>query len=94
MLQTINFLFKLEKFLNAIEDGRIFSATFKKKDGTIRIINCRLKVKKGITGKGLKFSPSSKALIVVYDMHKLDYRMINLNTLIEAQVNGQIYKFI
>ena len=84
----------LQKFLNAIEDGRIFSATFQKKDGTIRIINCRLKVKKGITGKGLKFSPSEKSLIVVYDMHKQDYRMINLKTLLLAQVNGQIYKFI
>ena len=84
----------LQKFLKAIEDGRIFSATFEKKDGSIRIINCRLKVQKGITGKGLKFSPTEKSLIVVYDMHKQDYRMINLNTLIEAQVNGQIYKFI
>jgi hypothetical protein len=83
----------MNKFLEATNDGRIFSATFVKKDGTIRTMNCRRKVTKGVTGKGLAFKPSDKGLIVVYDMHKDGFRMINLNTLIEAQVNGQIFKF-
>ena len=51
---------KLEKFLQATNDGKIFSATFVKKDGTIRTINCRRNVQKGVTGAGLKFSPASK----------------------------------
>jgi len=83
----------MNKFLEATNDGRIFSATFVKKDGTIRTINCRRKVTKGVTGKGLAFKPSDKGLMVVFDMVNDGFRMINLNTLIEAKVNGQIFKF-
>lgn len=83
----------MNKFLKATNDGRIFSATFVKKDGTIRTINCRRKVTKGVTGKGLAFKPSDKGLMVVFDMANDGFRMINLNTLIEAKVNGQIFKF-
>lgn len=92
--QLINNEMKLEKFLEATNDGKIFSATFIKKDGTIRTINCRRNVQKGVTGAGLKFSPAAKGLLVVFDMHANDFRMINLNSLIEAQVNGQIFKFL
>lgn len=83
----------MNKFLKATNDGRIFSATFVKKDGTIRTMNCRRKVTKGVTGKGLAFKPSDKGLMVVFDMANDGFRMINLNTLIEAKVNGQIFKF-
>jgi len=44
--QLINNEMKLEKFLEATNDGKIFSATFIKKDGTIRTINCRRNVQK------------------------------------------------
>lgn len=83
-----------ETFLEIIETGCIFSATFVKKDGEVRTMNCRRKVTKGVTGKGMKFKPSDKNLLVVYDMHKQGFRMINLETLIEAKVNGLTYKFI
>jgi len=83
-----------QKFLEATNDGRIFSATFVKKDGSIRTMNCRRKVTKGVTGKGLAFAPSERGLMVVFDMANDGFRMINLNTLIEAKVNGVIYKFI
>lgn len=83
----------MNKFLEATNDGRIFSATFVKKNGEIRSMNCRRKVTKGVTGKGMAFKPSDKGLMVVFDMSKDDFRMINLNTLIEAKVNGQIFKF-
>jgi hypothetical protein len=68
--------------MEAIKNGKIFSVTFVKKDGSIRKMTARLGVKKGIKGVGLKFNPSDHNLMVVYDMHKRAYRMVNLSTII------------
>ena len=85
---------RVETFLDATEGGKIFSATFEKKDGTIRTINCRRDVKKGVKGVGMSFDPMSKGLLVVYDMHRKGFRTINLDKLIEAKVNGKTIKFL
>lgn len=37
-------------------------------------------------GVGLSFNPSDHGLIVVYDIHKRAYRMINLNTIVLTNV--------
>jgi hypothetical protein len=63
-------------------NGRIFSVTFVKKDGSVRKMTARLGVKKDLKGVGLKFNPSERSLVVVFDMHKRAYRMINLQTII------------
>jgi hypothetical protein len=72
-----------EKILQ--KGGRIFSVTFIKKDGTVRRMAARLGVRKGVKGVGLKFDPSERGLMVVFDMHKREFRMINLNTIIELR---------
>ena len=72
-----------EKILQ--KGGRIFSVTFIKKDGTVRRMAARLGVRKGVKGVGLKFDPSERGLMVVFDMHKREFRMINLNTIIELK---------
>lgn len=64
-------------------NGKIFSVTFVKKDGTLRKMTARLGVKKDIKGVGLSFDPAAKQLVVVFDMHKKAYRMINLQTIKE-----------
>jgi hypothetical protein len=63
-------------------NGKFFSVSFIKKDGTTRKMTARLGVKKNIKGVGLKFNPSEKNLIVVFDVHKKAYRMINLLTIL------------
>lgn len=63
-------------------NGKFFSVSFIKKDGTTRKMTARLGVKKNIKGVGLKFNPSEKNLIVVFDVHKKAYRMINLSTIL------------
>jgi hypothetical protein len=63
-------------------NGRFFSVSFIKKDGTTRKMTARLGVKKNIKGVGLKFNPTEKNLIVVFDVHKKAYRMINLLTIL------------
>lgn len=62
-------------------NGKFFSVSFIKKDGTTRKMTARLGVKKNLKGVGLKFDPSENNLIVVFDVHKKAYRMINLLTI-------------
>lgn len=73
-------------------NGHIFKATFRKKDGKFRRMICRLGVKKFLKGIGLKFNPENKGLIVVFDMQKNNYRMINLNTLLYLTIDEIDYK--
>ena len=73
-------------------NGKIFSAVFRKKDGTKRKMNCRRGVAKYVKGVGLKFKPEERNLIGVFDMHKKAYRFINATTLEEIKVMGITYK--
>jgi len=62
-------------------NGKFFSVSFIKKDGTERRMTARLGVKKDIKGVGMKYDPLERNLIVVFDIHKKAYRMINLSTI-------------
>lgn len=73
---------KLARMIRATK-GKVFTATFTKKDGTVRRMNARLGVRKNVKGVGLKFKPADKGLITVFDMQKDEHRMINLATLQE-----------
>ncbi len=72
-------------------NGVIFGVKFIKKNGTERIMSCRLGVHKYITGTGLSYNPLLKGLIGVFDMNS-SYRMVNLRTLQEVSFNGIRYK--
>lgn len=74
--------------------GRIFSVTFTKKDGTERRMVCRTGVQKGVKGVGLKFDPNSKNLMVVFDMQKKAFRMINLSTLLSFKFNKKTFHIL
>jgi len=71
--------------------GRIFFCTFIKKDGTLRRMTARVGVSKGVNGKGLKFDPAERGLVVVYDMDKRAFRMINTGTLRRVHIAGKQY---
>ena len=71
--------------------GRIFTVEHIKKDGTLRKTNCRLDVKKYVNGKGLKYNPSKKGLVPVYDMQVKGYRMVNLKTITKLNIYGVRY---
>ncbi len=71
--------------------SQIFNVEFIKKDGTHRLMNARLEVKKGVKGVGLNFDPSQHNLIPVFDMRKKAYRMINCNNLVSLSANKQKY---
>jgi len=70
--------------------GRIFSATFTKKDGTKRSGAFRLGVRKYVNGIGMSYNPSEKDLIVAFDMNKRGYRMLPLDDrIVSVKVNGK-----
>ncbi len=71
--------------------GKVFGVQFiKRSTGEVRNMSARTGVTKYVTGEGLKFSPSKKNLIAVFDMNKQGYRMINLEGLTSLRINGNV----
>ena len=83
---------EIEATIRRLAGTTVFSAEFVKKDGTLRHITCRLQVKKGVTGKGMAYSPAEKKLLTVFDMEKDGFRMIALDTIKKITIRGQEYK--
>jgi len=71
----------IEKILNS--KGKIFTVTFTKKDGTTRVMNCRLGVTKHLKGGESTLNPNE--YITVYDMQNKGYRAINRQTIIDVK---------
>jgi hypothetical protein len=78
----------LVEFKEMVNDGKIFSVVFTKKDGTIRKMVARLGVRKHLKGGELKYDASARNLLPVFDMEKEEYRMINVSTIQEIKVGG------
>lgn len=72
-------------------NGRIFTAVFTKKDGSKRVMNCRLDVSKGVNGNGLKYDPLTKGLLPVFEMKSKGFRMLNLETVESLQIAKEFY---
>ena len=72
--------------------GKFFTVTFIKKDGTKRVMNCRLGVKAYLRGGELPYNPESKNLIPVYDIGAKGYRMINVNTITDIKIGNKEFK--
>lgn len=89
MSNTITRQEAVEKIRTAKGSGKIFTVRFyKRTTGEFRVMNCRGRVLKGLTGGELKFDPESKGLITVFDMQACQYRMINCDTIQEVTVGG------
>tara|TARA_R100000951_G_scaffold101420_1_gene92949 strand:- start:28436 stop:28693 length:258 start_codon:yes stop_codon:yes gene_type:complete len=83
----------LQEIVKMVNKGQIFSAKFVKKNGEVRDMVCRLGVKKHLKGGELAFDAKAMNLLPVFDMQKEAYRMINISTLIQLKINGQVIKF-
>ena len=85
-----------------LKNGTIYSVSFVKKDGSIRLMNSIVGTRKGVTGEGLKFDAKERGLMPVYDVqlrlqgteeHKC-WRMVNLNTIFEVHINKETFSVI
>jgi hypothetical protein len=88
-MQTINKT--TAKKLIKESKGKIFSATFTKKDGSHRLMNARLKKYISKTGRKAPYKAENYDLIPIYDMKAEGWRSLNLNTLITLSINKQKY---
>ena len=75
--------------LHKLVGSKIFSAKFTKKDGSDRVINCMLGVKKHL--RGGERTTKKEEFMIVFDTIKKQYRNINLKTLDWIKFNGQLY---
>jgi hypothetical protein len=71
-------------------NGKFFTVNFVKKNGNNRHMVARLGVKKYLKG-GENPAKNQDNLIVVFDIQKGAYRMINLDTLISFKCGKKIY---
>jgi hypothetical protein len=83
---------KLQTLRNLIasSQGRFFTATFIRKDGTVRVMNARLGVRSSSGSQPT--TAGFEHYLTVYDVKKNGYRTINLNTVSEVKVNGVTFK--
>lgn len=80
----------LLRALAQAQDGRVFTVTFTKKDGTLRTLNGRLGVTKHLKG-GENTVQHLPQYLTVYDMQKQDYRNVNLDTVLSLKCAGVEY---
>jgi hypothetical protein len=71
----------IDRILNS--NGKIFTVEFTKKDGTIRVMNCRLGVTKYL--KGGSSTLDANKFITVYDMQSKGYRAINKQSILTVR---------
>jgi hypothetical protein len=73
--------------------GKFFTVSFvKRSDNSYRTMNCRLGVKRNLSGK--KNKRRNVGLITVYELGKKDYRNVNVSGLRELKINGKDYKIV
>lgn len=90
LAQTIK---KAEIIREFVGKNKIFTATFIKKDGSTRVMNCQLGVKKHLKGGTQAYNPIERNLLTVFDMQKGEYRMINISTLLQLKAHGDVINF-
>ena len=79
------------EFLRSETEGRIFSAYFRKADGTMRTLVGRRSVKRHLAGGSLPYDAEARNLLPVFDMQAGDYRMVNLATLVSFNIGGETF---
>jgi hypothetical protein len=76
--------------LNKLNDGRIFSVTFIKADGSTRKMLARTGVCKNLKNNP-RYNPANYNLLVVWSMRDNAYRSINIDRIQEVKANGVLY---
>ena len=71
----------VDRILNS--NGKIMTVKFIKKDGSLRIMNCRLGVTKHLKGGTSTLNPDK--FITVYDLKSEGYRAIDKETILDVK---------
>ncbi len=82
---------------------QMFTATFIKKDNSIRVMTAMVGVKAGVSGKGLRWNPEERGMLVVHECLNENLkdapaedkkRIINIMTLLSLKIKGEEYQVV
>lgn len=84
------------EFLWSETGGRIFSAFFQKKDGSMREMTCRRGVARHLAGGSLPYDPKPRLLLPVFEMGTdregaANYRSVNVGSLVSFNIGGETF---
>lgn len=83
---------QVESLIDEQTQGRIFSVTFEKKDGSLRQMVCRKGVRVGVKGTGAGWGAGAlKPLRTVFDMKKAAFRTIPTDRVVSVKVRGVLH---
>lgn len=71
--------------------GKMLTVAYRKKDGSLRILNTITGVRKDITGAGLRYDPDKYGYIILYDLKAKGYRTVNINTIGDVRMDKQVF---
>ena len=89
--------------ISNLANGTIYSVSFIRKDGTVRLMNSIKGTSKGLKGVGAKYDAKSKGLLPVYDLQlakqnpdtpEKAWRTVNVQTIFEVSVNKEKFEVI
>ena len=86
-MKNFNPIYNIQKSVG----NKIFNVTFVKKDGSIRVMNCRLNVNKHC-GNNAPTVDTNKYL-VAFEMAKKQYRNINVEKILWIKFQKKTYAF-
>ena len=73
-------------------NGRNFGVqVISRTTNTLKTMNCRFGVSKGVTGKGRTYNPETKGLITVFENNRGGFRNINVSGLRSLTLDGEVY---
>lgn len=80
-----------------------FTATFIKKDNSVRVMTAMVGVKAGVSGKGMSWNPEDRGMLCVHECQNESQkgmpaedkkRIINVMTLLSLKVGGEEYQVV
>lgn len=83
--------FRVSDFKKFVRDeGKLFSVTFVKKDGSLRKMVARLDVKSYLTGGAPRYNATAYNMIVVFSMDDLGYRTVVVDRIVRLKAYNQV----
>jgi hypothetical protein len=89
--------------ISNLSNGTIYSVSFIKKDGSVRLMNSIKGTSKGVKGVGARYDAKAKGLLPVYDLQlakqnpespEKAWRTVSLSTIFQLKVDKETYEVI
>jgi len=89
---TNNTFINIDQAKQIIKSGKFCNVVFRKRNGDIRSLNGRCGVTYAVTGKGMRYKPEDKNIIIIRDVKKKEYRAVRLDSILTVNNKTVINK--